>query len=379
MKKIRTIFFLSLLFSVFIISAQNKKMNSTLPHVENLPPIANFSWVNTCFGDTTCFIDQSIRGNTYTWTISADSTNSHGGHFPRVLHKSINDSVMCYHFNKAGNYSVTLTAFDNHFDSITKIITIDTTTKAAFSFIECNNYFMNNSLCISSCYWDFGDGSNSTIEVPYHLYADTGNYKVTLIVYNGTHSDTLSKQIHIDVTSYARANFTNNISNDTLFVHAGFSQTGVSYNWTFNDGTFATGKDTFHVYKDSSAFYLVGLVTVNSCGPVFGDDTIHIIKKTPDAPPANLDFSHSILEIVPNPVSTNNYVNAFFNSYNDNIYLAQVYNSLGEKMFEEYFSFQSGINEFKISTSNLSSGVYVLALQAGNSYVRQKFYIVNKP
>jgi hypothetical protein len=123
------------------------------------------------------------------------------------------------------------------------------------------------------------------------------------------------------------------------------------------------------------------LLIQNACGNAYGIDTIQIIKDSiiSNIPPPNLDFSHSILTIAPNPVSNNSYVDAFFNSYNDNIYLAQVYNALGEKMFEENFAFQTGINEFKISTANLSSGLYILTLQAGNSYIRQKFYIIDKP
>ncbi|MFI5142039.1 MAG: T9SS type A sorting domain-containing protein, partial [Bacteroidia bacterium] len=124
-------------------------------------------------------------------------------------------------------------------------------------------------------------------------------------------------------------------------------------------------------------FYHVKLAVTNVCGTVFKTDTIQTIYYN-NKPPANLDFSHSTLVIAPNPVS-NGYVDAFYNSYNDNSYLAQVYNALGQKMFEEYFAFQLGINEFKISTVNLSSGVYILVLQAGNSYIRQKFYLINKP
>ncbi len=377
MKKIKHIYVFLFLVSTLSFFAQNKKLYTLPPHVENLPPTADFSWINSCLGDTTCFINQTLRGNTYTWTIS--STGSH----PHTLFSSNNDSSICYYFTFSGTYSVSLTAYNNHYNTMTKIITIDTFPKANFNFIRCKNSFVNTSLCSSYFYWDFGDGTHSTNSLPIHQYPDTGSYNVTLIAYKGNVSDTMKSQIHIYVPSYANGNFIPTISHDTLRVYATYTttSTNVSYNWAFADGGYATGQDTIHIYKDSTATYLVELLIQNACGNAYGIDTVKIIKDSiiPNVPPSNLDFSHSILTIAPNPVSNNSYVDAFFNSYNDNIYLAQIYNALGEKMFEENFAFQSGINEFKISTANLSSGLYILTLQAGNSYIRQKFYIIDKP
>jgi PKD repeat protein len=335
------------------------------------PPVPNFSYIKTCLGDTTCFINQTIAGITYTWTVHDTS--------PTPLFSSLNDSNVCFRFPAAGSYSVTLTT-NNHFKtvSITKVVTIGTVPIAGFSFIPCSNNFANSSGCATSFYWDFGDGTHSVQALPNHLYADTGYYQVTLTAYNAGDSSRLAQQIHVTATSSADANFTTSIANDTLRVHANY--TGIptpTYYWTFGDGSHATGRDTVHVYYDSTLFYHVKLAVTNVCGTVFKTDTIQTIYYN-NKPPANLNFSHSTLTIVPNPAS-NGYVDAFYNSYNDNNYLAQIYNALGQKMFEEYFAFQMGINEFKISTENLSSGVYILVLQAGNSYIRQKFYVINKP
>jgi PKD repeat protein len=336
------------------------------------PPVPNFSYLKTCLGDTTCFINQTIRGITYTWTVSDTNATA-----PPLF--SSTDSTTCFRFPTVGNYSVTLTT-NNHYYTIstTKVVTIGTVPIAGFSFIPCSNNFANSSGCATSFYWDFGDGTHSTQTLPNHQYADTGYYQVTLTAYNTGDSSTLTKQIHVPATSSANASFTISVANDTLRVHANY--TGIpnpTYNWTFGDGSHATVRDTMHVYYDTTQFYHVKLTVTNVCGTVFKTDTIQTIYYD-NRPPDNLDFSHSTLVIAPNPVS-NGYVDAFYNSYNDNNYLAQVYNALGQKMFEENFAFQLGVNEFKISTANLSSGVYVLVLQAGNSYIRQKFYIINKP
>jgi PKD repeat protein len=337
------------------------------------PPVPDFSYINTCLGDTTCFINQTIGGITYTWTVG-NSTSS------PPLFSSANDSNVCFHFPAVGNYSVTLTTNNNYYTkSITKVIAIGTVPIAGFSFIPCSNNFVNSSVCATSFNWDFGDSSHSVQALPNHAYADTGYYQVTLIAYNGSDSSILTQAIHVPATSVANAFFTASVSNDTLRVHATYSGIPAPfYNWNFGDGGHATGKDTLHIYYDSTRFYPVKLTASNLCGVFTHTDTIKTVYYN-DKPPAGLDFSNSILTIVPNPVSNTGYIDAFYDSYNTNTYLAQVYNALGQKMFEEKFSFLTGINEFKISSANLSSGVYVLVLQAGNSYIRQKFYVINTP
>ncbi len=335
-------------------------------------PQPNFSFKNTCFGDTACFINQTLGGVTYTWTVT-DSV----GHHTSILYTSNNDSGFCFHFPAIGNYSITLAANNIFYTvSFTQKISIDTLPKANFSFNQCSNDFVNIATCASSFYWDFGDGTSSILSTPTHQYADTGYYNVTLIAYEGIKSDTLKKQIHINVTSLANASFTAISSNDTVWVHANYSGVpNAVYHWSFGDGSHATGKDTTHVYADTVFSYKVNLTVHNLCGSVSKTDTLQI--SVPE-PPAHLNFSNTNLTIAPNPISNEDYLDAFYNAYTDDNYLAQVYNSLGQKMFEEYFSFQRGINEFKINTSGFSDGVYMLALQSGNSFIRKKFYVVNK-
>jgi len=377
MRFLKRISFFILLIQSTTFFSQNTR--GTSPSPQNLPPEANFSWSNSCYGDTTCFINQTIRGVTYTWTVTEDTTIGIAPPSKKTLLVS-NDTNICFHFWKPGTYTVSLDAFNNHPANSTQVITIDTITKADFSFVHCSNAFANKSTCASTFLWDFGDGNHSTIISPIHQYADTGHYVITLIAKKGTISDTSKKIIFVDVESFANTNYTKTISHDTLFVHITTMSSVSNYYWSFGDGINGTKLDTFHVYKDSAAIYSLGLVVVNSCGPAFKSDTVKIVLPPVDTlpkPPSRLDFSNSILTIVPNPAA-DDYVTAFFNAYAPNKYLSQVYNSLGQKVFEEYFVFDFGINGFKISTANFSTGVYVMTLQSGNSYIRTKFYIINK-
>lgn len=46
-------------------------------------------------------------------------------------------------------------------------------------------------------YWTFGDGQSDTTKSPYHIYADSGQYEVCLIVSNANSADTLCRWIQV--------------------------------------------------------------------------------------------------------------------------------------------------------------------------------------
>ena len=50
-------------------------------------------------------------------------------------------------------------------------------------------------------YWDFGDGTHSTIANPTHTYATDGTYVVEEIVYNGCGENSISKNVVITTSS----------------------------------------------------------------------------------------------------------------------------------------------------------------------------------
>jgi Secretion system C-terminal sorting domain/PKD domain len=56
---------------------------------------------------------------------------------------------------------------------------------ANFSFSQSSSgdtiFFTNNSVSANSYYWNFGDGTTSNLSNPFHVYADTGYYNVSLI------------------------------------------------------------------------------------------------------------------------------------------------------------------------------------------------------
>lgn len=75
--------------------------------------------------------------------------------------------------------------------------------------------FINTSAGASSYFWDFGDGSTSTDQNPWHQYAATGYYTVSLVAQSTTQPDdtlTLSNYIHV-----VNSTSVNEIANENLF------------------------------------------------------------------------------------------------------------------------------------------------------------------
>jgi len=190
--------------------------------------------------------------------------------------------------------------------------------KAHALFVASNQYpckgdtilFQNYSNPnIVSSYWSFGDGDTSTQNAPYHAYADTGSYTVTLIVTNiNGCKDTMTQVGYIQVTK-PQAAFTMNDSTGVcipLIVH--FTNTtvgGASYNWTFGNGNASPAFSPTNSYT-IPGFDTVMLVATNSHG--CSDTAYHhvtlygyagALNYTPlkGCPPMLVNFTASVLNV----------------------------------------------------------------------------------
>ena len=115
-----------------------------------------------------------------------------------------------------------------------------------------------------SLFWDFGDGFFSSLSSPVHVFQDTGQYLVTLSVYNNACGDSSNVDSlvrvcdtvisgYISSTSYLRVDAHNTaVGADSLF-------------WDFNDGNFGSGDSISHVYTQSG-LYNLKLLAFNGCG-----------------------------------------------------------------------------------------------------------------
>ncbi len=125
-------------------------------------------------------------------------------------------------------------------------------------------HFTNNSSPTTGLIynWDFGNGTTSSLFEPTVAYTQSGQYNVTLIVSDGTETNTLTKENYINVYSAPIVNI-GIIGDDSgcaphtiQFEDNSVSGDGAinNWHWDFGDGTISTEQDPEHVFLYQSNF-----------------------------------------------------------------------------------------------------------------------------
>lgn len=125
---------------------------------------------------------------------------------------------------------------------------------------------------IVSWLWDFGDGNTSTEQNPAHKYANNGEYRINLTVWDNIGANNTAHQRIVvrNVPPVADANgpYVGAIDIGLRFDGSGshdIDGTIVSYFWDFGDGETGMGKNPIHVY-DIPGTYLVMLTVTDDDG-----------------------------------------------------------------------------------------------------------------
>ncbi len=185
-------------------------------------------------------------------------------------------------FNNAGVYSIKLV---NNFgacnDSVTKSITVFGKPTAAFTAVNNTGCSVPLTVQFSSAaslggvsyYWNFGDGTNSTLQNPAHTYTTIGSFNVSLIVSNASGCrDSITKNSFVKIIPP----HIDNISNLPVMgcipyaVHPVAQITSTqpitNYFWNFGDGFTSTQQNPSHTYT-IEGLYTITLVitTANGC------------------------------------------------------------------------------------------------------------------
>jgi len=127
--------------------------------------------------------------------------------------------------------------------------------------------FTNTSTDASSFVWDFGDGSQETIENPTHVYTSSGSYTVSLEVTseNGKKNSTATNTLLvIDAGDFSYAPMPTYIDTDITFTDLS-ANSPVSWLWTFGDGGSSTQQNPVHSFA-STGTYAVTLEATGAAG-----------------------------------------------------------------------------------------------------------------
>ncbi|GIV29525.1 MAG: hypothetical protein KatS3mg028_0591 [Bacteroidia bacterium] len=188
-------------------------------------PTATDVYSSLCAGNYTLFVqDSNIPADTVTifFTIldsafkstvnakdgcntpaSASITLSGGmPPYTYTLSPSNNTTTLTYTNLNTGTY--TFTALDNAGCALTNTFSVSNYSAVANFSMSATNAkvgstitFTNTSLSASGFLWDFGNGNTATSFDAAETYTAQGTYKVQLIAYNGTCSDTAYKYLFI--------------------------------------------------------------------------------------------------------------------------------------------------------------------------------------
>lgn len=183
----------------------------------------------------------------YEWSISQE-----------VISTSSNPNFV---FDSPGEYHISLAA-ENEYGcsgqssqefSIYEGAVAAFTSSATSGCLDLNVNFYNASENAVSYFWEFGDGSISTLAAPQHLYDEQGVFDVKLIVYSQQGcTDTLYQYNYIETYELPVADFSADKMEtsifDPSFSFIEESEDGIVYHWSFGDGNESSLANPIHEY-----------------------------------------------------------------------------------------------------------------------------------
>ncbi|MEX0966021.1 MAG: PKD domain-containing protein [Bacteroidia bacterium] len=230
-------------------------------------PVARFSFVNVCEGDSMIFTDSSNGAiASHQWRFGDGTTGSNQN--PRHLYDS------------AANYTVTLIVNTANacIDSVSHSVSVYPKPVAAFvtqddCFGDSTQFDNQTTGTMASYGWNFGDGNFSNDSAPAHLYAASGTYIATLIVVTpdgcvDSIMDSL-KIFEVPVADFAVAAVCE--SDSSRFINGSTISSGsLSFAWEFGDGGNSMAENPVHLYTAAGS-YQVQLVaaTPDGCTDTF--------------------------------------------------------------------------------------------------------------
>jgi len=204
----------------------------------------------------------------------------------------------------------------------------------------------------TSWLWDFGDGTTSSYQNPYHQYLSAGVYIVTLSVTNQYGSDSYATTLLINSLNPQIIINGNAYVDSTLYFTA-LNTTGViSWHWDFGDGYSANLQSPYHIYTAMGG-YTVSLTVTNDAGCtaqtllyIYIDEQVDINKYT----------TFNSIRIYPNPSRDNIFIDFPTNFKLSYITTLTISDINGRQLLKQNIK-QSNLT---IYIGNLSSGIYIV-------------------
>jgi hypothetical protein len=134
----------------------------------------------------------------------------------------------------------------NTFNSFSLDSLLTTTTTETFTFYPENLQ--------GTHYWDFGDGTNSTMANPTHVFSSGGLKAVKHVFGSVVLSDSITNTINTDFNSTCRPQFSYFLDSLTDQVSVFANQGFTSYLWNYGDGSIGIGQTDTSTYVNHGIF-----------------------------------------------------------------------------------------------------------------------------
>ncbi len=238
-------------------------------------PTAQFLFSNECENQYTYFTDYSNGAGAaiVNWFWDFGDPISGGNNYSALQNPT-------HIYGSTGLFQVTLSVTNANgcSNSITQPVLVIPSPVADF---EANNvcagspvYFNNLSYSVGSSinqwYWDFGDGTSSTLQFPYHTFPGPGMYNVSLTVTNANGcTANVIKQVTVNPLPVVSFDYLrpNCVGDSTRFINlTSFTGGGgaASYYWNFGDGTTSNEINPVHLYPSAGTYSVTLTVTDNN-------------------------------------------------------------------------------------------------------------------
>ena len=186
----------------------------------------------------------SEDSGTYAWLRSLDYGNDGSGR--NGFHKTLGFSVRCLKDDSPPNADFSAIPTSGEVPLTVNFADISTNTPTSWQ-------------------WDFGDGNNSNLQNPSHIYQSAGSYTVILIATNDYGSDTEIKNNYITTGNTPVADFTATPTSGTAPLNVSFtdisSNTPTSWQWDFGDGNSSIEQNPEYTYDDDGTYNVMLTVT----------------------------------------------------------------------------------------------------------------------
>lgn len=229
-------------------------------------PVVNFTAVPNpvCAFQQVQFSDLTNEANEWFWQFGDGSTSSQ----QNPIHT----------YNDTGRFNVTLIAINSGCpDTLRRDTFIRVKPPIARYYFQTNCVnrrqfaFRDSSIGATSWFWDFGDGTTSTLQHPVHTFPAFGSYNVKLTVANDTCSHSVTQTIQVvNVNPNFTANATNlcRVGSVTFQSFVVNTANVTNYTWVTGDGRTVSGPSTSALAHDYhlSGTYTVTLITTDIYG-----------------------------------------------------------------------------------------------------------------